>query len=94
MFDMTEEEVIEFIKDFEPDDEFEIKLQYERIDISEGIYIHKTNASKECMLCHCWYFEGNAQFIFLCNPQKSSANVCFMKVLKSTVTKKSYCVFL
>ena len=32
-------------------------LQYERIDISEGIDIHKTNASKECMLSHYWYFE-------------------------------------
>ena len=31
---------------------------------------------------------GNAQFIFLCNPQKSSVNVCLMKILKSTVTKK------
>ena len=38
------EDVIEFIKDFEPDDEFETTLQYERIDISEGIDIHKTNA--------------------------------------------------
>ena len=38
--------------------------------------------------------KGNAQFIFLCNPQKSSANVCLMKILKSTVTKKSNCVFL
>ena len=57
MFDMTEEDVIEFIKDFEPNDEFETTLQYERIDISEGIDIHKTNASKECMLCHYWYFK-------------------------------------
>ena len=30
MFDMTEEDVIEFIKDFQPDDEFETTLQYER----------------------------------------------------------------
>ena len=34
---------------FEPDGEFETTLQYERIDISEGIDIDKTNASKECM---------------------------------------------
>ena len=27
-------------------------LEYERIDISEGIDINKTNKSKECMLCH------------------------------------------
>ena len=31
-------------------------LEYERIDISEGIDIDKTNKSKECMLCHYWYF--------------------------------------
>ena len=26
-------------------------------------------------------FKGNAQFIFLFNPQKSLVNVCFMKIL-------------
>ena len=26
-------------------------LEYERIDISEGIDINKTNNSRECMLC-------------------------------------------
>ena len=31
-------------------------LEYGRIDISEGIDINKTNKSKECMLCHYWYF--------------------------------------
>ena len=31
-------------------------IEYERIDISEGIDINKTNKSKECMLCHYWYF--------------------------------------
>ena len=34
------------------------------------------------------FIKGNAQFIFLCNPQKSPVNVCLMKVLKSTVTEK------
>ena len=56
MVDITEEDVIEFIKDFESDDEFETTLQYKRIDISEGIGIHITNASIEYMLCHYWYF--------------------------------------
>ena len=32
-------------------------LQYERIDVSEGIDINKLNKSKECMICHCWYFK-------------------------------------
>ena len=30
-------------------------LQYDRINISEGIDINKTNKSKECMLCYYWY---------------------------------------
>ena len=32
-------------------------LQYEKIDVSEGINNNKTSASKECMLCHYWYFK-------------------------------------
>ena len=31
-------------------------LEHDRIDISEGIDINQTNASKECDICHCWYF--------------------------------------
>ena len=33
-------------------------LQYRKIDVSEEIYICKTNASKECMLCHNWHFKA------------------------------------
>ena len=32
-------------------------LEYDRIDISEGINIKKTNASKECKICHYWDFK-------------------------------------
>ena len=32
-------------------------LQYERIDISEGIDLNKSDKSKECMICHYWYFK-------------------------------------
>ena len=31
-------------------------LEYERIDISEGIDVDMSNKSKECILCHYWYF--------------------------------------
>ena len=31
-------------------------LYYDRVDISEGIDIIKTSASKECDVCHYWYF--------------------------------------
>ena len=33
-------------------------LEYDRIDISEGIDVNITNASKECIICHYWYFLG------------------------------------
>ena len=32
-------------------------LQCERIDVSEGIDINKTSASKECELCYYWFFK-------------------------------------
>ena len=32
-------------------------LQYEKIDLPEGIDIDKTSASKECELCHYWHFK-------------------------------------
>ena len=31
-------------------------LVYEKIDISDGIDVDMSDKSKECMLCHCWYF--------------------------------------
>ena len=32
-------------------------LEYDRIDISEGIDNNRTNLSKECDVCHYWYFK-------------------------------------
>ena len=37
--------------------------------------------------------KGNAQFIFLCKPQKSLVNVCLMKKLKSTAKKVFVCFY-
>ena len=31
-------------------------LEYDSIDISEGIDINKTKTSKECDICHYWHF--------------------------------------
>ena len=44
-------------------------LEYDRIDISERIYINKTNAWKECKICHYWYFKviGFKYEPYLCN---------------------------
>ena len=33
-------------------------LGYDRIDVSEGVNVSKTNASKECNICYYWYFLG------------------------------------
>ena len=40
-------------------------LEYDRINVSEGIDVNKTNASKESDICHCWYFEDIG---FKCEP--------------------------
>ena len=32
-------------------------LLYKKVDVSEGIDTNKTSLSKECMLCHYWYFK-------------------------------------
>ena len=44
-------------------------LEYERIDISEEIDVNKTNLSKECGICHYWYFKDNGFKYepYLCN---------------------------
>ena len=44
-------------------------LEFDRIDISEGIDVKKTNLSKECDICHFWYFKdiGFKYEPYLCN---------------------------
>ena len=44
-------------------------LEYDRIDIFQGIDINKISASKECDICHYWYFKviGFKYEPYLCN---------------------------
>ena len=44
-------------------------LEYDRINISEGTDINETSASKECDICHYWYFKeiGFKYEPYLCN---------------------------
>ena len=44
-------------------------LEYDRIDISEGIDVSKINASKECDICHYQYFKdiGFKYEPYICN---------------------------
>ena len=37
-------------------------LYYDRIDISEGIDLTKSNRSKKCMICHYWFFNMDSNF--------------------------------
>ena len=44
-------------------------LTYKKIDASEGIDVNKTSVSKECELCHYWFFK-DVEFKFeehVCN---------------------------
>ena len=44
-------------------------LEYNRIDISEGVDANKTSLSKECDICHYWCFKdiGFKYESYLCN---------------------------
>ena len=54
-------------------------LYYDRIDVSEGIDINKTSASKESNICHYWYFL-NKRFKF----QTYVCNRCHDLLMMST----------
>ena len=67
-------------------------LEYEKVGISEEIDIDMSNKSKECMLCHYWYFlDKNFSYgPYLCNGcynimQKSNdfKNIAIVHVKKS-----------
>ena len=45
-------------------------LEYDRTDISEGINVNKTNASKAFDICRYWYFKD---FGFKCEPYLCNA---------------------
>ena len=38
-------------------------LYYDRIDVSEGVDVNQTSESKDCDVCHYWYFL-NKEFRF------------------------------
>ena len=67
-------------------------LEYKRTDISEGIDDDMSNKSKECMLCHYWYFfDKNFSYgPYLCDgcynfSQKSidSKNIAIVHIKKN-----------
>ena len=66
-------------------------LEYDGIDISEGIDVNKTNKSKECMFCHYWYFL-NKNFSYgpyLCvGCYNIMQNLVILKILLLFILKK------
>ena len=53
-------------------------LYFDRIDVSEGTDVNKRSASKECVICHYWYFL-NYSFKF----QTNVCNRCYDLLMMS-----------
>ena len=49
---------------------------YNKINVSEGTGINKSNKSKECIICHYWYFKdiGHKYEPEVCNFNKILTN--------------------
>ena len=67
-------------------------LQYERIKVSEGIDINTSNKSKECMICHYWYFKdiGYKFEPYMCNKYHDISMMAYE--LEDTVILHVKCV--
>ena len=72
-------------------------MYYNRIDISEGIDLAKSNNSKEYMICHYWFFNHGFKFQdFVCNAShdltKLSVNISDIDII--TVKNVDYCCII
>ena len=72
-------------------------LEYDRINFSEGIDVNKSNKSKECILCHYWYFlhKNFSYGSFLCdscyNTMQKSNN--FKNIAIAHIKKSAYSIY-
>ena len=71
-------------------------VEYERIDIS-WIDVGMTNKSKECMLCHYWYFLGKnfSYGPYVCDGCYSLMQKCnkFKNIAIVPVKKSAYRIY-
>ena len=52
-------------------------LYYDRTDISERTDLDKSNNSKECTVCHCWFFNQGFRFQdYVCNARHNLTMLC------------------
>ena len=66
-------------------------LRYQKIDVSEGIDINKTSASKEFELCHYWIFK-DIGFKFeehVCNKCHESLTIALKNSLKNVANSNA-----
>ena len=59
-------------------------LYYDRIGVSEGIDVNKISASKECDICHYWYF-SNYSFKFQPNVCNRCHDLLMMSINLSDI---------
>ena len=72
-------------------------LNYDRIDISKGIDLAKSNNSKECMICHYCFFNHGFKFQdFICNGchvfTMLSVNISNIAII--TIKNVDYCCII
>ena len=69
-------------------------LQYQKIDVLEGIDVNKKSASKECELCHYWFFKDVVGFKFeehVCNGCHGLLTMAYsLKKYSNIECKRSY----
>ena len=65
-------------------------LYYDRIDISEGIDLAKNNNSKECIICHYFFFNYGFEFQYsVCNGCHDLSMLCLNIRDVSIITVKN-----
>ena len=72
-------------------------IEYKGIDISERTDVDKTNKSKECMLCHYWYFlhKNFSYGPYICDDcYNFSQNLKILKILLLVILKKIHTEFI
>ena len=71
-------------------------IECERIDILEGIDLNKTDKSKECMLCHYWYFlhKNFSYGPYICDDCYNFSQKNILKTLLLFILKKMHTEFI
>ena len=72
-------------------------LYYDRNDISEGIDSTESNKSRECMICHYWFFNHGFKFQdYVCNGchDLKMLSVNISDIVITTVKNVGYCCII